>query len=92
MILDVFRPSHMQGESGEPEYYQHLHMGLGRSQRLDRILLHNFPRGDDGDLDWSILERGPPDFLIGFSHTLEKLAKRMLPRLLKDKQSWSYRG
>ena len=58
-------------------------MGLGRAQRLDRILLRNFPRVDDGDLDWSILERGPPDFLIEFFHTLEKLAKRTLPRLLK---------
>ena len=73
----------MQGESVEAEYYQHLYMGFGRAERLDRILLRNFPRGGDGDLDWSILERGPPEFLVELFHTLEKLAKRTLPRLVK---------
>ena len=83
LLLDVFRPSRMQGESGEAEYYQHLYTGLGRAERLDRILLRDFPRAGDGDLDWSILERGPPEFLVEVFHTPEKLAKRTLRRLVK---------
>ena len=73
----------MRGEAGAAEYFQHLYMGLGRAQRLDRVMIRNFPRADDGDLDGSILESGPPDYLIEFFHVLEKLAKRTMPRLLK---------
>ena len=65
----------MRGEGGAAEYFQHLYMGLGRAQRLDRVMIRNFPRADDGDLDWSILESGPPDYLIEFFHVLEKVGE-----------------
>ena len=83
LILDVYRPWNMRGDGGAAEYFQHLYMGLGRAQRLDRILIRNFPRADDGDLDWSIFQSGPPDYLTEFFHALEKLARKTMPRLLK---------
>ena len=83
LILDVYRPWNMRGDGGAAEDFQHLYMGLGRAHRLDRILIRNFPRADDGDLDWSIFQSGPPDYLTEFFHALEKLARKTMPRLLK---------
>ena len=56
-------------------------MGLGRAQKLEWMLLRNFPKDDAGELDWSIFEKGPPDFLVEFLEALDKRAKATLPRL-----------
>jgi len=82
-VLDMFRPQTMRGEEREPEYFQHLYMSLGRARKLDGLLLRNFPRDAEGELDWSISEAGPPDFLLEFMEALEKLAAKTLPRLVR---------
>ena len=74
LTLDMLRPQTMRGEDREPEYFQHLYMGLGRAQKLGWMLLRNFPQDEAGSLDWSIFEKGPPDFLVEFMHVLEKRA------------------
>ena len=81
LTLDLYRPQTMQGEEREPEYFQHLYMGLGRAQKLEWMLLWNFPRDEQGDLDWSIFEKGPPDFLVEFLEALEQRARRTWPKL-----------
>ena len=83
LVLDLFRPHTMQGEDREPEYFQHLYMGLGRAQKLEWMLLRNFPRDETGELDWGIFEKGPPDFLVEFSDVLARKAKMAWPKLLK---------
>ena len=50
-------------------------------RKLEWMLLRNFPRREDRELDWSIFEGGPLDFLCEFMSRLEALAKRTLPRL-----------
>ena len=82
-LLDMVRPRHMSGPSNDAEYVQHIYMALGRARRLDWLLLRNFPRDAAGELDWSLFEGGPPDFLVEFMAMLEIMAKRTLPRLLK---------
>ena len=81
LILDLFRPQTMRGEEREPEYFQHLYMGLGRARKLEWMLLRNFPRDEHGEPDWSIFEGGPPDFLVEFLEALERKAKQTLPKL-----------
>ena len=58
-------------------------MALGRSRRLDRVLLRNFPRMASGELDWSVFENGPPDYLVAFMRRLDQLATKTLPKLLR---------
>ena len=77
LTLDLYRPQTMQGE----EYFQHLYMGLGRAQKLEWLLLRNFPQDDAGELDWSIFEKGPPDCHVEFLEALETRAKLTWPRL-----------
>ena len=81
LILDLFRPQTMRGPDREPEYFQHLYMGLGRAQKLEWMLLRNFPRDEHGEPDWSIFEGGPPDFLVEFLEALERRAKQTMPKL-----------
>ena len=85
-VLDMYRPSTMRGEGREPEYFQHIYMGLGRARRLEWVLLRNFPRTAGGELDWGIFENGPPDYLVEFLQVLDKLAARTLPRLLRAQE------
>ena len=73
----------MRGPERDPEYFQHIYMGLGRAQKLDRVLLRNFPRTSDDELDWSIFEGGPPDYVVKFMSQLERLAAKTLPKLLQ---------
>ena len=80
-VLDLFRPQTMRGEEREPEYFQHLYMALGRAQKLEWLLLRNFPINDEGDMDWSIFEKGPPDFLVEFLASLETKARKTWPKL-----------
>ena len=54
-VIDLERHWNMK----EDEYFQHLYMILGRAQKLDRVLLRNFPKNAEGDPDWSFFERGP---------------------------------
>ena len=81
LVLDLLRPQTVRGEERESEYFQHLYMALGRAQKLEWMLLQNFPHDDQGELDWSIFEKGPPDFLVEFLEALESRAKRTLPKL-----------
>ena len=82
-VLDMYRPQTMRGSERDPEYFQHIYMGLGRAQKLDRVLLRNFPRTSDDELDWSIFEDGPPDYVVKFMGQLERLAAKTLPKLLQ---------
>ena len=66
LVLDLFRPGYM----GRDEYFQHLYMGLGRARKLSWVLLRNFPMNEDGELDWSFFEAGPPDYLFEFMQVL----------------------
>ena len=79
--VDLFRPSTMRGEGRDAEYFQHVYMALGRARRLDWMVIRNFPRTEAGALDWSIFERGPPDYLCEFMECLERLSASTLPRL-----------
>ena len=67
LVLDLFPPWNMNftkekdgaAEDGRAEFDQHVYMGLGRAETLDRILIRNSPRDEAGDLDWSFFEEGP---------------------------------
>ena len=56
-------------------------MALGRAQKLKWMLLRNFPRTEEDELDWSIFEKGPPDFLVEFLDALDVRAKKTWPKL-----------
>ena len=58
-------------------------MGFGRARKLSWMLLRNFPTTDDGQLDWSIFEEGPPDYLCEFTEALEARARKTHPKLLR---------
>ena len=79
MVLDLLRPDYL----APAEYFQYVYMGVGRARKLDWILLRNFPTSADGELDWSIFEKGPPDFLCDFMEALEDRARKTLPKLLR---------
>jgi hypothetical protein len=86
-VLDLFRPSTMQGEQRDPEYFQHVYMGMGRPRKLEWMLLRNFPRHKDGALDWSIFENGEQ----GLPRRCTKRSSRnrdarTKPRLLRAQQ------
>ena len=76
-VVDLARPRDM----GDPEYFQHLYMILGRARKLDWILLRNFPLTGDGSPDWFIFEGGPPNYLCEFMEKLQKREKETLGRL-----------
>ena len=85
-VLDMYRPSHWSNkDDGRPsdEYFQHVYMGLGRAQKLDWMLLRNFPTTEEGELDWAIFERGPPKFLREFMEALEQRFRVTMPRMLR---------
>jgi len=67
-IIDLSIPSYFH----RSETKQHLYMILGRATALEYTLLRNFPRTDDGELDWSYFEEGPPDYLVHFLEELER--------------------
>ena len=46
-MIDLYKYSVMPKEV----YFQHVYMGLGRSRKLEWILIRNFPRTPDGDPD-----------------------------------------
>ena len=91
LVLDLFRPQNMGFATGEDgladdgraEFYQHVYMGMGRAESLDRILLRNFPKDEAGQPDWKFFEQGPPEFLVHFMRELEKRAELTYPRLLQ---------
>ena len=87
-VVDMFRPGHMQGEGRQGEYFQHVWMVLGRARKLEWMLLQNFPRDETtGDLDWSILEQGPPDYLIEFMGKLVTLSKSTRRRMVRAQET-----
>jgi len=79
LVLDLFRPGYM----GPDEYFQHLYMGLGRARKLEWMLLRSFPLDGGGELDWSIFEKGPPEYLCEFMVALESRARKTRPKLLR---------
>ena len=78
LVVDLERPQNM----GEAEYFQHVYMVLGRARKLDDILIRNFPLDEDGEYDWSMFQKGPPEYLCEFKRELELCAKDTWPRLL----------
>ena len=83
-VVDLFRPGTMQGEDRQGEYFQHVWMILGRARKLEWMLLQNFPIDEStNDLDWSILEQGPPDYLVEFLGAAATLSKRTWRRMLR---------
>ena len=46
-------------------------MILGRAQSLQYSLFRNFPTMENGDVDWSLFENGPPQYIADFLHRLE---------------------
>ena len=46
-------------------------MILGRAQALQYSLFRNFPTTENGDVDWSLFENGPPQYIADFLHRLE---------------------
>ena len=93
-VVDLFRPQHMNftkeedggAGDGRAEFYQHVYMGLGRAETLDRLLIRNFPRDEAGNLDWSFFEEGPPQFLVQCMEELEKRALETYPKLEQAQQ------
>lgn len=71
----------MSGNDMAGEYFQHVYMSLGRARRLDEVLIRNFPQLESGELDWSIFEHGPPDYLVEFTRILHEKAKRTSRKL-----------
>ena len=86
LVLDMFKPGYMCKE----EYFQHLYMGLGRARKLCWMLLRNFPTSEDGQLDWSIFEEGPPQYLVEFTEALETRARKTYPKLLKAQRELGF--
>ena len=80
--VDLYRPSTMSGNDMAGEYFQHVYIALGRARRLDEVLIRNFPQLESGELDWSIFENGPPDYLVEFARILDEKAKRTSRKLL----------
>ena len=86
-VVDLFRPGTMQGEDRQGEYFQHVWMILGRARKLEWMLLQNFPIDEStNDLDWSILEQGPPDYLVEFLGAAATLSKRTWRRMLRAQE------
>ena len=83
LTLDLYRPQTMRGEGRDAEYFQHVYMALGRAQKLEWMLLRNFPRDTYGELDWSLFEKGPPEFIVEFFEFLETKAKATRPKLMQ---------
>ena len=79
LVANLYRLPTMSREN----YFQHLYMILGRAQKLEWVLLENFPYSDDGKPDWQMFEEGPPPYLCEFMEVLEKRAKATRPRLLQ---------
>ena len=65
--IDCTRPSYF----GRDVYIQHLYMILGRAQSLQYSLFRNFPTLENGDVDWSFFENGPPQYIADFLDRLE---------------------
>ena len=65
--IDCTRPSYFSRDV----YIQHLYMILGRAQALQYSLFRNFPTTENGDVDWSLFENGPPQYIADFLHRLE---------------------
>ena len=82
-VVDLFKPRNHTKE----EYFQHLYMVLGRARKLDWLLLRNFPHTPDGELNWSIFEKGPPAYLCEFMAALEGRARATLPRMLQSQRA-----
>ena len=65
--IDCTRPSYFSRDV----YIQHLYMILVRAQALQYSLFRNFPTTENGDVDWSLFENGPPQYIADFLHRLE---------------------
>ena len=78
-VLDLYKPQNMSKD----EYFQHVYMGLGRAQKLEWLLLRNFPTTKEGDLDWALFEEDPPAYLLEFMQVLEQRARSTIPRMLR---------
>ena len=65
--VDFSRPDNMSDD----EYVQHAYMILGRARSLEWTLMRNLPLLEDGDVDFSIFEQGPPRYIAEFLKRLE---------------------
>ena len=82
-IVDLFKPNQMS----QPEYFQHIHMILGRVRKLEWLMIRNFPLDENSEPDWKIFEGGPSDYLCELMAVLEERAKQTYPRLLRAQRS-----
>ena len=82
LVIDLYKHN-----LGKDEYFHHVYMILGRAQKLEWVLLRNFPHIADGEPDWSVFESGPPAYLCEFMEALEKRAKGTWPRLLRAQRN-----
>ena len=78
-VIDLHRNPGMH----DGEYFQHVHMILGRAQKLEWQLIRDFPTNADGEPDWSVFENGPPDYMCEVFEILEQRAKSTWPRMLQ---------
>ena len=78
-VVDMYKPQNM----GPEEYFQHIYMVMGRARKLEWLLLRNFPSTPDGELDWTVFEKGLPAYLCEFMEALEGRARATWPRLLQ---------
>ena len=83
LVCDLYKPRNMHKD----EYFQHVYMALGRARKLAWTLLRNFPHAADGEPDWSVFERGPPEYLCELMEILETRAKATLPRMLRSQRA-----
>ena len=82
LVIDLYKHN-----LGKDEVFHHVYMILGRAQKLEWVLLRNFPHTADGEPDWSVFESGPPAYLCEFMEALEKRAKGTWPRLLRAQRN-----
>ena len=75
LVVDLYRHN-----LGNDEYFHNMYMILGRAQKLEWLLLRNFPHTADGEPNWSVFERGPSAYLREIMEALDKRAKETWPR------------
>ncbi len=69
----------------DDENWAHYYMILGRATSLSTTMLLNFPTTEDGEYDWSMFERGPPEYMAHVFQGLQNRYKKTV-RLVEKKQ------
>ena len=71
LTIDFSKPAYFASD----EYTQHVYMILGRATSLEWTLLRNLQVLPDGsDIDFSVFEHGPPQYIVDFLKRLEDVA------------------